>query len=143
MDIRIEEINSCSPATVDQLGRLMGELSTGCVCTEESLRAVVDDPGSHLFCVFDGDRIVGCATLCVSHTPTGTKGAVEDVVVTSDYRGRQLGRQLMEHLLRAARRYAPIELRLTSRPFRQAANSLYASLGFERKETNCWVWPMV
>lgn len=138
MHIQIVEITAYTPAVGEQFIRLMQELSTHSTCTEETLRAVVDDPHCHQYCVLDDDRIVGCATLCVSCSPTGTKGYVEDVVVTSDYRGRHLGRQLMHHLLEAAKQYAPIELHLTSRPSRQAANNLYASLGFERKETNCY-----
>lgn len=138
MELRIEEIRKCTPDGADQLIRLMQELSTRLACTEEALHTVVDNTDSHLFCAFDGDRIVGCATLCVFHSPTGTKGSVEDVVVASDYRGKHLGRQLMEHLLQKAQLYAPIELHLTSRPSREAANSLYTSLGFVRKETNCY-----
>lgn len=37
-----------------------------------------------------------------------------------------------------AKEYAPIELHLTSNPMRVAANKLYQSLGFQRKETNCY-----
>lgn len=138
MELRIEEINECTQPMIRQIIQLMNELSTRCVCTEESLRAVVDDSCCHLFCAFDGEHVVGCATLCVFHSPTGTKGSVEDVVVASDYRGCHLGRQLMAQLLQTADNYAPIELHLTSRPSRQAANNLYTSLGFERKETNCY-----
>ena len=33
---------------------------------------------------------------------------------------------------------SPIEIQLTSKPHREAANALYRSLGFERVETNCY-----
>ena len=81
---------------------------------------------------------MGCATLCVFHSPTGTKASVEDVVVDEEYRGRGLGRELMLGILERARRLAPIELHLTSKPARVAANALYQSLGFVRKETNAY-----
>lgn len=83
-------------------------------------------------------RIIGCATLCVFHSPTGTKASIEDVVVSSAYRGQHLGKRLMEYVLEQAKAYAPIELHLTSNPMRVAANKLYQSLGFQRKETNCY-----
>ena len=44
----------------------------------------------------------------------------------------------MEYVLEQAKAYAPIELHLTSNPMRVAANKLYQSLGFQRKETNCY-----
>lgn len=80
----------------------------------------------------------GCATLCVFHSPTGTKASIEDVVVSSADRGQHLGKQLMEYVLEQAKAYAPIELHLTSNPMRVAANKLYQSLGFQKKETNCY-----
>ena len=140
METRIIELLEWSHETACQVIRLMGELSTRCTCTDESLRNVIADPASHLFCVMEGQRVVACATLCLFHSPTGTKGSVEDVVVAADCRGRHLGRQLMEHLMNVASADAPIELHLTSRPSRMAANRLYESLGFRQKETNCWVW---
>lgn len=44
----------------------------------------------------------------------------------------------MEYVLEQAKAFAPIELHLTSNPMRFAANRLYQSLGFQRKETNCY-----
>ena len=44
----------------------------------------------------------------------------------------------MEYVLEQAKAYAPIELHLTSNPMRVAANKLYQSIGFQRKETNCY-----
>ena len=117
---------------------LMQQLSDGMPASEERLRATVADPGSHLFVVRDGARIIGCATLCVYHSPTGRKASVEDVVVLDGYRGQHLGRRLMEFLLQEARQYAPLEIHLTSRPSREAANALYRSLGFVRRETNAY-----
>ncbi|EJW93040.1 acetyltransferase, GNAT family [gut metagenome] len=122
-----------------ELGVLMKQLSDRVTLTEESLKAVVDDPNCRLYVLCDGEeRIVGCATLCVFHSPTGRKASVEDVVVSEDLRGWHLGRRLMEHLLAEARTLAPIELHLTSKPTRVAANALYQSLGFVRKETNAY-----
>lgn len=84
-------------------------------------------------------RIVGCASLCVFDSPTGRKGHIEDVVVYSDCRGRHLGRKLLEYILDYARtNLAPIDIHLTSRPSRVAANALYRSIGFEQRDTNVY-----
>lgn len=99
---------------------------------------VLKDSNCHLYAILDGERIVGCVTLCVFHSPTGTKASVEDVVVSSAYRGQHLGKQLMEYVLEQAKAFAPIELHLTSNPMRVAANKLYQSIGFQKKETNCY-----
>lgn len=86
-----------------------------------------------------GGRIVGCASLCVFDSPTGRKGHIEDVVVSSACRGRHLGRKLLEYILDYARtNLAPIDIHLTSRPSRIAANTLYRTLGFEQRDTNVY-----
>ena len=84
-------------------------------------------------------RIVGTASLCILHQPTGTKGRIEDVVVSSEFRGQHIGRKLVEHLIAFARKeFSPIQLQLTSRPSREVANRLYLSLGFQPYETNVY-----
>ena len=45
----------------------------------------------------------------------------------------------MEHLLAEAVRLGVDCVHLTSNPSRIAANALYQKLGFEKKETNCYV----
>jgi len=82
--------------------------------------------------------IIGTATLIISASPTGRKAHIEDVVVSSAYRGQHLGKTLLEHLLNEARQLSPIAVHLTSRPSRVAANNLYQSLGFIRRDTNVY-----
>ena len=88
-------------------------------------------------------RILGVATLCVYESPTGRKASVEDVVVSQACRGQHIGKRLMEHIITFARtNLADIDLCLTSRPHRVAANNLYRSLGFQPKETNVYKMPI-
>jgi len=135
----ISEIRQWDGGLFPDLQALMKELSERRTVTEGMLQAVVEDPGSHLYVLRAPDgRIAGCATLCIYQSPTGRKGSVEDVVVLSAFRGQGLGRRLMEHVLSEARKYSPIELHLTSRPSRVAANALYQALGFTRRETNAY-----
>lgn len=120
-----------------------GQLSDRVNFTQTDLMLVLKDSNCHLYVILDGERIVGCATLCVFHSPTGTKASIEDVVVSSAYRGQHLGKQLMEYVMVQANEYAPIELHLTSNPMRVAANHLYQSLGFQKKGTNCYQMSIV
>lgn len=154
--MKILELKECNPSQFEELKGLMSELTERVVLTPEAVENVLMDANSHLYvilesftpgpCVSPHDckspkvegRIIGCATLCVFHSPTGRKASIEDVVVSSAYRGQHLGRQLVQHVLEQAKSLAPVELMLTSNPKRVAANGLYQSLGFVRKETNCY-----
>ena len=133
-----QELHNYTQAQFEDLTQLMTELSDRVNFTQSDLMLVLRDCNCHLYVILDGEHIVGCATLCIFHSPTGTKASIEDVVVSSAYRGQHLGKQLMEYVLEQAKAFAPIELHLTSNPMRVAANKLYQSIGFQKKETNCY-----
>ncbi|KAK2139481.1 hypothetical protein NP493_82g03035 [Ridgeia piscesae] len=62
-------------------------------CRDTYYILVVEDTGTK--------ELIGCATLLVEQKfihSAGTRGRVEDVVVHSEYRGRQLGKLLVETL---------------------------------------------
>lgn len=141
--MEIQELQHYTQAQFEDLKQLMSELSDRVNFTQTDLMLVLKDSNCHLYVILDGERIVGCATLCIFHSPTGTKASIEDVVVSFYYRGQHLGKQLMEYVLEQAKAYAPIELHLTSNPKRVAANKLYQSLGFQKKETNCYKMSIV
>ncbi len=137
--MKIQELHTYTQSQFDDLKLLMTELSERVSFSEQKLDNVLADSNCHLYVIIKNDHVIGCATFCVFHSPTGTKASIEDVVVSSSYRGQHLGKQLMEHVLEDAQKYAPIELHLTSNPQRTVANILYQSLGFQRKETNCYI----
>lgn len=121
----------------------MTELSDRVVLTTSDLDNVLADVNAHLYVILDGEKIIGCASLCYFNSPTGAKASVEDVVVSTEYRGQHLGKRLVEHLIDEAKKYAEtkncsVELHLTSNPKRVVANKLYQTLGFVKKETNCY-----
>ena len=58
----------------------------------------------------------------------------------STYRGQGFGRVLMEHLIDFARKeLVNVDIQLTSRPNRVAANEMYKAMGFKQKETNVYI----
>ena len=136
--MEIQELQDYSQAQFEDLRHLMSELSDRVNFTQMGLLSVLKDSNCHLYVILDGEHIIGCATLCVFHSPTGAKASIEDVVVSSAYRGQHLGRQIMERVLSDAKGFGVQEVHLTSRPQRVAANGLYQALGFERKETNVY-----
>lgn len=142
-NMEIQELQNYTQTQYEDMKHLLSELSDRVNFSQADLMMVLKDSNCHLYAILDGERIVGCVTLCVFHSPTGTKASVEDVVVSSAYRGQHLGKQLMKYVLEQAKAFAPIELHLTSNPMRVAANKLYQSLGFQKKETNCYQMAIV
>lgn len=135
----IEELQQLSAEQIADLVDLMGQLSRSTEVTPQMLQQAAACPDTRLFAAMEGGRIIGTASLVILHQPTGTKGRIEDVVVSQAFRGRHIGRELVAHLIGFARReFAPIQLQLTSRPSREAANRLYLSLGFQPYETNVY-----
>ena len=60
-------------------------------------------------------------------------------MVTAEYRGQGLGRALMQRIIDfAGSKLSPIDLHLTSSPWREEANALYLDLGFEKRDTNVY-----
>jgi ribosomal protein S18 acetylase RimI-like enzyme len=86
----------------------------------------------------DSGAIVGVSTLAVFPIPTGQRAWVEDVIVDEASGGQGIGQQLTEAMLERARALGCVTVDLTSRPSREAANRLYARVGFERRETNVY-----
>lgn len=138
----MEIIELTSPLSTQQVAdllELMPELDPEISVTADMLQAAVADSSTHQFAAVEDGHIIGTASLCVSHSPTGRKGGIEDVIVSSACRGRHIGRMLMEHIIDYARKnLAPIVLHLTSRPSRESANRLYQAVGFQPYETNVY-----
>jgi predicted GNAT family N-acyltransferase len=95
----IQELHNYTHSQFEDLKQLMYELSARVSFSQIDLMMVLKDSNSHLYVMMDSDNIIGCATLCVFHSPTGTKASIEDVVISSVYRGKHLGKQLMEYVL--------------------------------------------
>ena len=138
--MKILELQTLTSSQTADLLDLMHELDPTIAVTGEMLEQAAEAPGTHLFAaVGDDGRILGCASLCVFDSPTGRKASVEDVVVSSRARRQGIGRALMDHIIGyALRELAPIDLHLTSRPERVAANEMYKRMGFEKRETNVY-----
>lgn len=141
--VKVEIVTTLTPAIVDAVHRLVPQLSTSNPPpTLEQLGEIVESPATDLFIALDGDgTIVGMSTLAVFRIPTGQRAWIEDVVVDEAARGRGVGGvgdTLNRAMLDRARERECITVDLTSRPSREAANRLYARLGFQRRDTNVY-----
>ena len=136
--MKVEELVSYTLADVRDLDQLMHELLSSSYCNEAILDAILADDNSHAYLIWEEDHIVAAGTLCVIHTLEFTNACIESVVVSSNQRGKGLGRLLVEHMINEAKRMKVHSIHLTSNPKRVAANNLYQSLGFVKYETNCY-----
>ena len=123
----------------DAVVRLLGQLTTRSISFGEAdYRALIASSNNLLFLLQDDGQVIGMLTVGVYFSPTGSKAWIEDVVIDNMFRGRGLGRKLVSHAIEYCKSQGIDTLMLTSNPKRVAANALYQSLGFERKETNVY-----
>jgi ribosomal protein S18 acetylase RimI-like enzyme len=122
------------------LRRLLSQLSPQIeALSDDALAQRLCDGRLVLVVARRGDVVVATATLAIAPTAShGLVGHVDDVVVDEASRGLGIGRLLMEALHEEAQRRGLRHLDLTSRPSREAANALYRSLGYERRDTNVY-----
>jgi len=137
--MEIKELFNYTESEFNDLKELMRQLNPSVSVTRDSLDALVSDSNSHLYVMTDTQSIIGTACLCIFHQPFRTDATIEAVVIDKKFRGQQLGKRLVEHLVKEAERFGVDELHLTSAPHRVAANALYQQLGFIKKDTNCYI----
>lgn len=124
---------------VDGVNRLICQLiSNFHPITENELSEIINSDSSSLYLMFLNNEIVGMFTLGNYISPTGRKFWLEDVVLDNQYRGLSLGRMLVDEAKKIVSASGKSTLMLTSKPVRIAANRLYISSGFLRKETNVY-----
>ena len=83
-------------------------------------------------------QFYGSLTLVVFLIPTGTRGWIEDVVVSEDARGKGVGRLISERAVSLANELGAKTIDLTSRPSRTIENNLFKKIGFVQRETNIY-----
>ena len=142
MDVAIRTVAADEAADIaGPLLELLAELSPATIerLNAETIATRLRDDRIRVLVGTSERRIVATATLTLLTTLTdGLVGRVEDVVVSQSARGSGIGRQIMAALHAEARRCGVVHLDLTSRPEREAANALYQSLGYERRDTNVY-----
>ncbi|HBI17133.1 MAG TPA: hypothetical protein DDY52_03220 [Candidatus Moranbacteria bacterium] len=116
---------------------LLKELTDGPVNFEPGL--LVDNIAVRCRVIESEGDIIGFGALAIYPVPTrGLVGKLEDIVVSSVYRGGGLGKKLVEDLIAVAKKENLKSISLTSNPSRIAARNLYASLGFIPAETEAF-----
>jgi ribosomal protein S18 acetylase RimI-like enzyme len=139
--VKIERVTDPDEELLEAIARLLPQLSPkrrppGLV----ELGEIVAAPGSSLLVARDESRIVGMLTLILYRVPTGLRGWIHDVVVDEEARGKGAGEALTREALRLSTAAGVRSVHLTTRDERESANRLYVRLGFQRRDTNVYVW---
>ena len=137
--INIIEISTYSTEYHEAMQRFLDQLtSSPMTLSEEMFNQLLASPNSHLFFLLKDEQIAGMLTVGIYHSPTGGKAWIEDVMVDESFRGQGLSKLLVAHAIEFTKSKQIPLLMLTSNSKRVAANKLYQTMGFERKETNVY-----
>jgi ribosomal protein S18 acetylase RimI-like enzyme len=138
----IEIATTVDDDLVATVARILPLLSSSAPPSAEHLRAIVEGADTVLFLARLDGRVVGILTLAMYRIPTGNRAWIEDVIVDEVAAGQGIGEALSVAAIEEARRRGAKDVRLTSRPKREAANRLYRRIGFEIYETNVYKYPL-
>jgi ribosomal protein S18 acetylase RimI-like enzyme len=139
--VRVDRVSEPDERLAEAMARLIPQLSARRTPPGlAELGEIVASPGTSLLVARDGDDVLGTLTLVLYRVPTGVRGWIHDVVVDESARGRGVGGELCAEALRIAEHAGAVSVELTTRDDRAEANRLYRRLGFERRETNVYVW---
>jgi ribosomal protein S18 acetylase RimI-like enzyme len=139
MSVVVEVAEVASAELLEGVNRLVPQLSSSArPMTAQELADLIGSTCLTFLVAKNEGNIVGILTLAIFPIPTGLRAWIEDVVVDDASRGLRIGEALTIAALDMAREYGAKTVDLTSRPSRQAANSLYRKLGFIQRDTNVY-----
>ncbi len=137
--MRIEAATEATHELLEALHQLLPQLNPKLPhLTIEKLQAVIADPAATVLVAHEGEAIRGVAVVLTYTTPSWRKARIEDVVIDESVRGRGVGKALVERCIELARERGAEVVELQSAKWREVANSLYPSLGFELRESNLY-----
>jgi ribosomal protein S18 acetylase RimI-like enzyme len=143
VDVDVEVVHEVTGELVEAFGRLLPQLSTSAAALDAAaLSAIVSAPASTLLVARVAGQIVGTLTLVVFPIPTGIRAWVEDVIVDEAARGQGAAKALTFEALRLARKEGAKTVDLTTRPSREAAGRLYERVGFQRRDSRLYRYPL-
>lgn len=135
------KVSQAAHGDLDQLADLLAELFTlendfrpDREKQLRGLRLILDNPAlGKLFVLRDQDRVAGMANVLFTvSTAEGCRVAIlEDVIIRSEYRGKGLGRWLVEHVLAWSMAEGMVRATLLADRDNEAALDFYRRLGFE------------
>jgi ribosomal protein S18 acetylase RimI-like enzyme len=142
--MRIEKVTALTDETFEAILRLIPFLgSHKALPTREEIAGLITSESATLWVARYPDQtgvIAGMLTIAIYRVPTGLRSIVEDVVVDPSFRRLGIARALVQAAIDFVRQAGADGVALTSNPKREAANLLYQSMGFKRRETNSYFY---
>lgn len=141
MGIKIEQIKNFSKEITQDLNDLLRQLNPKAKkLRDEDVKEIIGSSSNYFFAARElaDNKIVGMITLIIYRIPVWKKGWIEDLVVDKEYRNKGIATKLLDHCIETAKAQGVSSLNFTSNPQREAANKLYQSLGFEKRDTNVY-----
>jgi ribosomal protein S18 acetylase RimI-like enzyme len=140
--MEIYELHHLSNEVMEAFSKLIPQLTDIAPPTEAEMEDMLQDDSVHIYLARDEGRIVGTLSLIVFRTPSGMHAWIEDVVVDEAARGKGIAEALSRTAIGRARHLGARSVNLTSRPSREAANRLYQRIGFKKRESNLYRYPL-
>ena len=142
--MQIEKVTALTDETFDAILRLIPFLgSQKALPTRDEVTGLITSESATLWVAWYPDQtgtMAGMLTIAIYRVPTGLRSIVEDVVVDPSFRRLGIARALVQGAIDFARQAGANGVALTSNPKREAANLLYQSMGFKRRETNSYFY---
>lgn len=85
-----------------------------------------------------GQRVVGMGMVALVSHLHRLEARFDDIVVLEEFRGRGIGKRIVQMLIAEAKRKGAADIELASRHHRVAAGKLYEQLGFKRRRTRVY-----
>ncbi len=124
---------------LERVRGLISQLDAAAEVKEQSLyKAILNGYVSKMYNT--AGELIGMGWIFPRQTMLRKQAVIEDMIVDEAYRGKGLGREILEDLVKWARGQGVEIIELTSNPKRIAANELYKKYGFELHSTNHYLY---
>ena len=137
MNIKLIKPSEISPQVEQRIGELMNQLNPT-IKTEGFVSLTTEASGCELFCAFEGNDIIGMASLIMYNVLSGNKAWIEDVVVDQNFRRKGVATALTHALIDRAKERGADYLLLYTGTHRKEAHGLYESCGFALKNSHLY-----
>lgn len=131
MDIKQVNKQNINPKLEKQISLLFKQLSPA--KKQLNIVDILESDNTIIAYCLHKENVVGIALMANYKVISGNKGWIEDVVVDSDYRGKGIGKMLIQYLIEEAKTNSYSQLFLFTEPEKEAAIHLYTKLGFEKR----------
>jgi ribosomal protein S18 acetylase RimI-like enzyme len=142
----IEKVSEITDEIFNAVTKLVPQLGPHKVPpTREELKTLICSEASTLLIARYPDEkseIAGILSLTIYRVPTGGRSIVEDVIVDEAMRRRGIAEALMLYAIDLAREGGVDVMTLSSNHTREAANKLYQSMGFQKRDTNSYIYKL-